>query len=288
MKPTGKRTYRTAEFAELAGVTARALRHYDRLGLLRPRRSHAGYRIYSETDLETLEEIVALKFIGVPLKEIAAIRRHSKGPFADILRAQRQTLEARQRTLAKAIAAVAAAEMSLRSGAAVDTTVFRQIIEAMQMDTSHEETIAKYIATLKTQVTHMTALSAVDRANLWRRWSELVEEVKAAPDADPSGPKAQELLDRWISLVRALSGVDLAKRAELGSRRFTATPELRDELWTRRAEWLPAKVASGAAEATNADEALRLLKERVQSFVDSDVVQFIKRARLARDGRTLE
>ena len=76
--PVGARTYRTAAFAALAGVTPRALRHYDRLGLLKPRRTTAGYRIYTERDLETLEEIVALKFIGVPLKSIPAIRRRSR------------------------------------------------------------------------------------------------------------------------------------------------------------------------------------------------------------------
>ena len=47
----GARTYRTAAFAALAGVTPRALRHYDRLGLLKPRRTTAGYRIYTERDL---------------------------------------------------------------------------------------------------------------------------------------------------------------------------------------------------------------------------------------------
>ena len=48
--PAGARTYRTAAFAALAGVTPRALRHYDRLGLLKPRRTTAGYRIYTERD----------------------------------------------------------------------------------------------------------------------------------------------------------------------------------------------------------------------------------------------
>ena len=63
-------TYRIREFAELAGVTVRALHHYDRLGLLKPRRTQTGYRVYSAKDLETLEQIVALKFIGLPLDKI--------------------------------------------------------------------------------------------------------------------------------------------------------------------------------------------------------------------------
>ena len=60
--------YRVQEFAELAGVTVRTLHHYDRLGQLKPLRTHSGYRCYSEAHLAQLEQIVALKFIGVPLK----------------------------------------------------------------------------------------------------------------------------------------------------------------------------------------------------------------------------
>jgi len=62
--------YRVREFARLAGVTVKALHHYDRLGLLKPRRTDAGYRIYDERDLERLEQIVALRFLGLPPKQI--------------------------------------------------------------------------------------------------------------------------------------------------------------------------------------------------------------------------
>jgi MerR family transcriptional regulator, thiopeptide resistance regulator len=45
----------------LAGVSVRALHHYDRLGLLKPRRTEARYRLYCNRDLERLEQIVALR-----------------------------------------------------------------------------------------------------------------------------------------------------------------------------------------------------------------------------------
>ena len=54
MRPDENRTYRTKEFAQLAGVSVRALHYYDRLGLLKPRRSPAGYRTYSARDFERL------------------------------------------------------------------------------------------------------------------------------------------------------------------------------------------------------------------------------------------
>jgi DNA-binding transcriptional MerR regulator len=68
------RFYQIHEFAELAGVTVKALRHYGRLVLLIPERADGGYRMYAERDLERLEQIIALKFLGVPLKQIKSCR----------------------------------------------------------------------------------------------------------------------------------------------------------------------------------------------------------------------
>lgn len=284
MTPASDRTYRIAAFATLAGVTSRALHHYDRLGLLRPKRSSAGYRLYAERDLETLEEIVALKFIGVPLKEIAAIRRRSRGSFVDVLRAQRDALETKRTTLTRAIAAVAAAETSLRSGSAIDAALFRHIIEVMHMDTNQEETIAKYSAMLQAKVSHISAMSAEQRATLRQQWSELVEHVKAVLDEDPGGPKAQNLLDRWTSLLQALTGTDAATIVEHGSDStpFRATPEISDALWARRAEWLPADAERATRELADVEEARAQVRERIKSFAGSDVLEFIKRARAAR------
>ena len=87
------------EFAELAGVTVRMLHHYDRIGLLRPRRSPAGYRIYREADLPRLEQIVALKFLGMPLKQIRGLLDRDGRDLPGALRSQRAALEEKRRML---------------------------------------------------------------------------------------------------------------------------------------------------------------------------------------------
>jgi len=67
-------TFRIQEFAKLAGVTVRALHHYDRLKLLSPaHRSERGYRLYCHEDLGRLERILALRYLGLSLREIAAL-----------------------------------------------------------------------------------------------------------------------------------------------------------------------------------------------------------------------
>jgi DNA-binding transcriptional MerR regulator len=280
-----ERTYRIAAFAALAGVTPRALRHYDRLGLLKPRRSTAGYRIYSERDLETLEEIVALKFIGVPLKQIAAIRRQPRGSFADVLRAQRQTLEEMRRRLTQAIAAIAAAEAPLRAGHTIDDAIFRKIIEVMHMDNERENSIATYMAMLKQKMTHISALSADARADLHEQWSALAADVKGAVDADPAGPVAQALLDRWLALLQTMTGTPPADMLRQLSTPFRMTPELRDEIGTRmKSEWWPELTTIETLDPAAVEDAAAHARERANAFADRFrfVVEFMKRARAAR------
>src|SRR3954463_10359264 len=89
--------YRVQAFADLAGVTVRALHHYDRLALLRPKRTGAGYRLYSLADLQRLEQIVALKFLGLPLKQIKTVLDRDARALPEVLRAQRRGRRGKRR-----------------------------------------------------------------------------------------------------------------------------------------------------------------------------------------------
>lgn len=56
---------RIGELAAQAGVTAKAVRYYERIGLLEPERAHNGYRSYSGADLRTVREIRELHELGI-------------------------------------------------------------------------------------------------------------------------------------------------------------------------------------------------------------------------------
>src|SRR6185436_2093350 len=99
MRLAMERRYRVRDFARITGVTIKALQHYDRLGLLRPSRTPAGHRIYGERDVERVQQIVALKSIGVPLKRIKALLDKRSMSLADALTTQRAELEAQQREI---------------------------------------------------------------------------------------------------------------------------------------------------------------------------------------------
>lgn len=62
------------EVSALTGVSIRALRHYDKIGLLKPTAmSAAGYRLYDENALIRLQCIMLYKTLEFPLKDIKAI-----------------------------------------------------------------------------------------------------------------------------------------------------------------------------------------------------------------------
>ena len=63
------------EVSKLTGVTIRALQYYDTIGLFRCRRiyTEAGYRLYDDTALERLQQILLFRELEFPLKEIKKI-----------------------------------------------------------------------------------------------------------------------------------------------------------------------------------------------------------------------
>lgn len=67
--------FRIGEFAQIAQVSSRQLRHYDHLALLRPGHTdpQSGYRYYSIRQLPRLNSILALKELGLTLEQIGPL-----------------------------------------------------------------------------------------------------------------------------------------------------------------------------------------------------------------------
>jgi DNA-binding transcriptional MerR regulator len=204
--------YKVSEFARKAGTTVRTLHHYDRLGLLRPGgRSRAGYRLYGERELARLQQIVTLKFIGLPLKAIKRLLERSDLDLAETLRLQRLLLTEKQRQLEAAIQAVAAAERSASAGCEPDWAALRNIIEVMEMQPDMEWTKKYYDEEAQRKVSERAKTWTPElQAKVSQDWQELVRDIEAAMAAgeERAGAKVQALVKRWSDLVRGFTGGD--------------------------------------------------------------------------------
>lgn len=209
MKTSTTKLYQACEFAELAGVTVRALHHYDRLGLLKPSyRSEAGYRLYSDRDLVRLEQIVVLKFLGLPLKSIATLLRdHDALP--DTLRRQQVVLIEKRNQLDKTIDAIDTARHALSASSGPDWTLITQIIRRIAMQNDADWASKYYSEEAKAKVEERKALWSPElQARVSRDWSELFQDVEAALGDDPASAKAQALAARWRKLLGEFTGGD--------------------------------------------------------------------------------
>lgn len=66
--------YTSNKLSKMSGVSARTLRYYDEIGLLKPARTaSSGYRIYGKEELDTLQQILFYRELGFPLEEIKAL-----------------------------------------------------------------------------------------------------------------------------------------------------------------------------------------------------------------------
>jgi len=201
--------YRIREFATLAGVTVRALHHYDRLGLLKPSgRSRSGYRLYRDRDLVRLEQIVVLKFLGLPLKQIARLLKRESS-LADALRRQQVVLAGKRRQLDLAIHAIRRAERSVESGGDPDWELFKTIVREIEMQHSTDWSKKYYSEDAKAKIEERKALWNPElQAQVTEQWTALIADVPAALAEDPAGPNAQALAARWRTLVEGFTGRD--------------------------------------------------------------------------------
>ncbi|GAB6991016.1 MerR family transcriptional regulator [Paenibacillus pini] len=66
-----KKHWKVGDLAKLTGLTVRTLRYYDQIGLLSPSgQTESGHRLYSESNLSRLHQILSLKELGLSLEEV--------------------------------------------------------------------------------------------------------------------------------------------------------------------------------------------------------------------------
>src|SRR4051812_14519485 len=114
--------YPIGRLAALTGVTPKALYLYERHGLLKPRRTSAGYRRYTQGDLQQLIRVLALKTLGLSLHEIMRLRARGAA-LPEVLARRRAVLEEKRAQLDRAVRAIDAIVADEQPAAALERYV---------------------------------------------------------------------------------------------------------------------------------------------------------------------
>jgi len=171
--------------------------------------------------------VVALKFIGIPLKEIRGLLERNGTTLPAALRHQRRALEEKRRLVERAIGAIQEAEAAFHAGRR-DTALLRKIIEVIEMQNDMDWAKKYYSEAAQARIeTKRAEWSPELQERVSRQWIDLIADVAAAMKAgeDAHGPKAQALAARWKHLVEGFTGGDPEVAQGLG------------KLWADKANW---------------------------------------------------
>jgi DNA-binding transcriptional MerR regulator len=207
------RTWRIGELAGMAHVSARTLRHYGAIGLLRPAaRTEAGYRLYTAADVTRLYRILALRSLGLRLGEVGRMLDDDVG-LADVLTPQ---LEAVERRMA------ADGELRRRLRALIETCAgddeptVRQLTDTMEAIAMSDRYYTR--EQQETLAGRREALGPEGMRAAERAWTDLIAaaEAERAAGTDPAAPQMQAIAARWRELIEQFTGGDPGIRESLG------------------------------------------------------------------------
>jgi len=200
--------YTVKALADLSGTTPRALRWYDRLGLLRPAQTTpAGYRLYGPAEVERLQQILFYRELGLSLEEIRTIL---DDPAFDRQAALQGHLTELQRRRARIDGLIRAVELALLDGKGeIEMTdeekfqAFRRQVEENEARYG-QEVRAKYgDAAAEESARALRGMSPADAA----AWTALDQEIRTAlaqaveAGEDPAGAKGREIAalhEKWL------------------------------------------------------------------------------------------
>ena len=95
------------ELSDRTGISVRTLHYYDEIGLFSPtEKSEAGYRLYDDKALETLQQILFFREFDMPLKEIKAAMENPALDKNEMLQVQRRMLVRKRDRMNRLIASI--------------------------------------------------------------------------------------------------------------------------------------------------------------------------------------
>ncbi|HHU75789.1 MAG TPA: MerR family transcriptional regulator [Firmicutes bacterium] len=204
--------YSSNQVSKMSGVSARTLRYYDEIGLLKPARiASSGYRIYGQAELDTLQQILFYKEMGFSLTDIRKLlsapdfdREQAFMNHLAELSKKRERLDTLIETVTKSIAALRG-EQTMS-----DKEKFRGFKQAMIDENEHQ---------YGTEIREKYGEEAIERSNARikgmtheryaegeRLRQEAEDTLKAALEiGDPAGELAQKACDlhgKWLAVFQ--------------------------------------------------------------------------------------
>ena len=190
------------EVAELFGISIRTLHHYDKIGLLTPSEvTDNRYRLYSEENLETLQQILFFRELGFPLKEIQKMMHNSSFNKKEAFMLQRKMLIEKRDNLNKMIGNI---DKTLQHLTGETQYTYKERFENMNMKFSQYEEEARLrwgnqaVDEVSSKLNH---LSKDEQIELSDSWDSILNKLASLRSHSPKSKEVQIVIKQWYDFL---------------------------------------------------------------------------------------
>ncbi|MFA7573061.1 MAG: MerR family transcriptional regulator [Lutispora sp.] len=201
--------YTVQKLGKMAGISTRTLRYYDEIGILKPARiNSSGYRIYGQSEVDRLQQILFYRELGIALESIRDIMASPSFDSVIALRGHREKLLAKREQidllLANVDKTIALAEGRIKMS---DKEKFQGFKQKMIEDNEKKygkEIREKYGDDMVNESNNKIKGMTEEQ---YREWQKLCEDVThtlkvAYATGNPAGELAQKAADlhrQWLN-----------------------------------------------------------------------------------------
>ena len=228
---SGDARYRIGDVVRRTGLTERAIRFYEKNGLLRAARTAAGQRVYGDDTLRTLAIVRVLKRAGFSLSEIRKLIQASM-PVRLIVQAQMDSLKSAATSIQQSIRLLSALQSELDRDPASEANILGRIAdisEQSEPNAAWRAIFDRYFSKDRQDAwskMNEKLTRSVDADQHNKAWLKLIADIKGVLPVEPSSKKAQQLLARWDALMEPFNRVASARQKKEAK-----------EFWSRVGEW---------------------------------------------------
>jgi DNA-binding transcriptional MerR regulator len=205
------------EVADLVGISVRTLHYYDEIGLLVPvETTESGYRVYSEKNLETLQQILFFKELGFPLKEIKQIINSPTFDRQEALEAQHLMLLEKRNRLDKMIRTIEKTIQHLKGEIEMTN---KEKFEGFDFSHNLYEKEARELwgdSAVDEANTKIAKLSEFDKKEFAEKFNAIFKKLAALRHFPADSIEAQEAIEKWYLILNDMGNYSLEAFKGLG------------------------------------------------------------------------
>lgn len=192
--------YSIGQFAKKTGLTIRALRFYSEKGLIEPCYiSESGHRYYNDSNIETLQKIVTLKYLDYSLEEIDDILQNGEQQLIESLMFQRRQLEKKRNQIDRVITSLDQAINIGKQKEAIDTSIFLTMIyNLLKEDEQRDYWRGKLPDEL---IERLYDFSGINMIEFNRKYMALANQLKQAYMQPIQDDSLKALMEQLLSLI---------------------------------------------------------------------------------------